>query len=78
MEIPKRTLYGGRSLPYKNVRFGYSIYLPMKQQKSIFNSYNLFLDVILMQNMVNVFLITKFCQCNDKNKHKHEFCLPFN
>ena len=30
----------------------------MKQQKSTFNSYNLFLDVILVQNMVNVFLNT--------------------
>ena len=49
-------MYGGRSLPYKNVRFGYSIYSPMKQQKSTFNSYNLFYDVILVQNMVNVFL----------------------
>ena len=38
------------------MRFRYSIYSPMKQQKSTFNSYNLFLDVILIQNMVNVFL----------------------
>ena len=43
----------------KNVRFGYSIYSPMKQQKSTFNSYNLFHDVILIQNMVNVFLTAK-------------------
>ena len=45
--------------PHKTVRFGYSIYSPMKQQKSTFNSYNLFLDVILIQNMVNVFLIAQ-------------------
>ena len=50
---------GRSSPPYKNVRFGYSIYSPMKQQKSTFNSYNLFLDVILIQNMENVFLIAQ-------------------
>ena len=44
--------------PY-NVRFGYSIYSQMKQQKPTFNSYNLFLDVVLIQNMINVFLITQ-------------------
>ena len=43
--------------PYKNVRLGYSIYSPMKQQKLTFNSYNLFLDVILLQNMVNMVLL---------------------
>ena len=47
------------SPPYKNVRFGYSIYLPMKQQKSTFNSYNLFHDVTLTQNMVNLFFIAQ-------------------
>ena len=30
-------MYGGRSTPYKNVRFGYSIYFTMKQLKSTFN-----------------------------------------
>ena len=41
-------MYGGLLRPpYKNVRFGYSIYLPM--QKSTFNSYNLFHDVTLIK-----------------------------
>ena len=31
----------------------------MKQQKSTFNSYNLILDVILIQNVVNMFLIAQ-------------------
>ena len=31
----------------------------MKQQKSTSNSYNLFVDVILKQNVVNLFLITQ-------------------
>ena len=34
----------------------------MKQQKSTLNSYNLFLDLILIQNMVNVFLIAQILQ----------------
>ena len=43
----------------KNVRFGYSILSPMKQQKSTFNSYmyNLFPDVNRIQNTVNMLLI---------------------
>ena len=44
---------------HKNVCFGYSMYLPLKQHNSTFNSYNLFLDVILIQNIVNVFLIAQ-------------------
>ena len=54
MEKLKRTLY---SPPYKNVRFSHSIFSPMKQQKTTFDSYDLFHDVILVQTMVNVFLI---------------------
>ena len=46
---------------YKNVCFGYSILSPMKQQNSTFNSYNLFPDVNLIQNMVNVLSIVIFC-----------------
>ena len=38
------------------MRFGYSIYSPMKQQKSTFNSYNLFRDVILIQKHVKYVL----------------------
>ena len=68
MEYPKRTLYGGRSTPYKNVRFGYSIYFIMKQLKSTFNSYSLFLDVILLQNMVNVLLIARILRCIYQDK----------
>ena len=41
----------------QNVHFSYSIYSPIKQLKSTFDSYNLFHDVILIQTMVNVFLI---------------------
>ena len=52
MEKAKCTLYGGHSRPYKNVRFGYFIHSPMKQQKSTFNYYNLFPDIILIQGMV--------------------------
>ena len=43
--------------PYKIVRFGYSILSPMKQQKSTFNSYNLFPALNLIQNMVNALFI---------------------
>ena len=42
------------SLGNKWKRFGYSILSPMKQQKSTFNSYNLFPAVNLIQNMANV------------------------
>ena len=35
------------------------LFTKMKQQKSTFNSYNLFLVVILIHNMVNVFLIAQ-------------------
>ena len=61
-------MYGGRSLPYKNVRFGYSIYLPMKQQKSTFNSYNLFHDVTLIQNMANVLLIAQILRLHHQDE----------
>ena len=63
-----RTLYGGRCTPYKNVRFGYSIYFTMKQLKSTFNFYNLFLDIILLQNMVNVLLITQILRFHHQNE----------
>ena len=61
-------MYGGRSTPYKNVRFGYSIYFTMKQLKSTFNSYNLFLDVILLQNMVNVLLLAQILRFHHQNE----------
>ena len=40
----------------------------MKQLKSTFNSYNLFLDVILLQNMVNVLLIAQILRFHHQNE----------
>ena len=68
-------MYGGRTemsasvITFKNVRLGYSIYSPMKQQKSTFNSYNLFLDVNLIQNMVNTFLIAQILRLHHQDEH---------
>ena len=40
----------------------------MKQLKSNFNSYNLFLDVILLHNMVNVLLIAQILRFHHQNE----------
>ena len=58
---------------YKNVRFGYSFLSSMKQQKSTFNSYNLF-PAVFIQTWQMCCLLYIFCVFNHPDQ-RARICL---